>query len=183
LKGFRETLTSKFLNEYAKQALDRISPDLRAEAKLGAPGFGAVVYIDYPLGTLMNPIRKALVDLKLVHKDEEGNEHPIRVATDQPLAVRHKGRLLGELWKLVEPHLANLPDGSCSRGFKLGTSNGKLFLVISERPVELFATALDDQGNLTVNLSAKIPKKLGITESLAQSWITTATKAADRAAQ
>jgi hypothetical protein len=183
LKGFRETLTSKFLNEYSKNALARISPDLSAGAKPGAPGFGAVVYIDYPPGTLMNPIRKALTDLQLVHKDEAGTEHPIRVATDQPLAVRHKGRLLGELWKLVEPHLANLPSDSRPRNFKLGTSNGKLFLVVSDRPVELFSTTMDDQGNLTVHMNEKNSPKYGITESMAQSWITTATRAAERAGQ
>jgi hypothetical protein len=183
LKGFRETLTSKFLNDYANKAVARLPPEHRVGAKPGAPGFGAVVYVDYPPGTLMTPIKKAFADLQLAHVDDEGKEHPIRVATDQPLAVRHKGRLLGELWKLVEPHLATLLEATCPRAHKLGTSNGKLFLVVTDRPVELFSTALDDQGNLTINGNKNNVLKYGITEAIIQSWITTATRAAERAGQ
>jgi hypothetical protein len=181
LKGFKETLTTKFLIDFARRAIERLAPDLRVGAKPGAFGFGATVYVDYPANTYMLPIRTALTALQLTHTDSEGNTHVIRVSPDQPLDVRHKGRALGELWKLVEPHLSGLPAADCPKDFKLGNSNGKLFLVIDNRPLELFSTLLDDQGNLTIVHNAKNTKKYKINEELAQAWASTASRTALRA--
>ena len=183
IKGFRETLTTKYLNEYARSAIDRISPNLRAGARTGAPGFGTAVYIDYPADTLMIPIKAALIDLDLRHRDEAGEEHRLRVTTDQPLAIRHKGRVLGELWKQVEEHLSELPADTRPRNFKLGNSNGRLFLVLNHRPTELFATATDDLGNLSVVPNRDNLMKYKIDEALAQSWAASAARLAARAGQ
>jgi hypothetical protein len=97
IKGFKETLTTKYLNEFAKKAVDRLPLELRTGARTGAPGFGTAVYIDYPITTRVAPIKAALVDLNLKHKDESGTEHALRITSDIPLAIRHKGRVLGEL--------------------------------------------------------------------------------------
>jgi hypothetical protein len=183
IKGFKETLTTKYLNEFARKALDRISPELRAGAQPGAPGFGAVVYIDFPTNTMMNPIKNALADLKLSHTDSAGDLHPLRISADQPLAVRHKGRALGELWKLVEPHLAGLPVADRPTDYKLGNSNGKLFLVINNRPAELFSTSLDDQGNLSITGNEKNLAKYKVNDEMAQSWAASAARSALRAGQ
>jgi hypothetical protein len=183
LKGFKETLTTKFLNEYARKALDRISPDLRGGAKPGAPGFGPVVYIDYPPGTLMAPIKAALLDLDLKHTDDAGQEHSIRVTSDQPLAVRHKGRVLGELWKLVEPYLNGLPTATRPKNFRLGNSNGKLFLVLDHRPLELFATTFDDFGTMHVTPNMANLGKYKVDDAMAQSWATAASRSAARVGQ
>jgi hypothetical protein len=183
IKGFKETLTTKFLNEYARKAVGRLPPDLRSGAKSGAPGFGTAVYIDYPLGTPMAPIKAALLDLALKHTDDAGEEHSLRITPDQPLAVRHKGRVLGELWKLVEPYLTGLPAASRPKDFKLGNSNGKLFLVLDHRPLELFATSFDDLGNMNVTPNLANLGKYQIDDTMAQSWAAAASRSAARSGQ
>jgi hypothetical protein len=129
------------------------------------------------------PVKQALADLQLKHINSDGNEREIRVATDQPLAVRHKGRALGELWKVVERHLAGLPPASRPTDFKLGNSNGKLFLVLNNRPIELFSTSLDDQGNVTLIPNGKNLAKYEINDALAQFWATSAARSALRTGQ
>jgi hypothetical protein len=183
LKGFKEVLTSRFLVDFAIAAVARLAPDLRTGAKPGAPGFGAVCYIDYPANTHMKPIRDAMVDLQLTHSDMEGNSHKIRISLDQSLEVRHKGRTLGELWKLVEPHLTGLPAEVRPKEYKLGNSNGKLFLIIGSRPLELFATHLDEQGTLHTTPNDKNLATIQVKEELAQAWITAAARSALRIRQ
>jgi hypothetical protein len=183
IKGFKETLTTKYLNEIAKKAVDRLPPELRTGAKTGAPGFGTAVYIDYPVTTRVAPIKAALADLDLKHTDESGTEHSLRITSDIPLAIRHKGRVLGELWKTVEPHLADLPAAVKPKDFKLGNSNGKLFLIIDHRPLELFATSLDDLGSLHVAPHTTNLKKYQIDDAMAQAWIASACRTATRSGQ
>jgi hypothetical protein len=180
IKGFKETLTTKFLNDFARKAVDRLPPELRAGARTGAPGFGPAVYIDYPITTKVAPIKDALNSLKLTHTDEKGEMHTLRISSDLPLAVRHKGRVLGELWKLVEPYLDGLPAAVKPKDFKLGNSNGKLFLVLEHRPVELFATSVDDSGTLHITPNLANLNKYQINEGLAQSWASSASRSAAR---
>jgi hypothetical protein len=183
IKGFKETLTTKYLNEFAKKAVDRLQPEHRSGAKTGAPGFGTAVYIDYPATTRVAPIKAALADLDLKHKDEAGTEHSLRITSDIPLAIRHKGRVLGELWKTVEPHLSDLPATVKPKDFKLGNSNGKLFLVLDHRPLELFATTIDDLGTLHVTPNTTNLKKYQINDAMAQAWIASACRTATRSGQ
>jgi hypothetical protein len=150
IKGFKDILTTKYLNDFARKAVDRLPSELRTGAKTGAPGFGPAAYIDYPINTRVAPIKDALIGLNLTHKDENGEVHALRISSDLPLAVRHKGRVLGELWKLVEPFLSGLPAAVKPQNFQLGNSNGKLFLVLERRPVELFVTSVDDTGTMHV---------------------------------
>jgi hypothetical protein len=49
----------------------------------------------------------------------------------------------GELWKLVLPHLEALQDLT---DIKLGSSNGRLFLINGDRPTASFAVVADDSG-------------------------------------
>jgi hypothetical protein len=183
IKGFKEVLTSRFLVDFANAALARIPTDLRAGAKAGAPGFGAVVYIDFPANTVMKPIKDALIDLKLTHTDMEKTKHELRISFDQTLDARHKGRVLGELWKLVEPYLAALPAASRPTDYKLGNSSGKLFLVIGNRPVELFATSQDDQGNMTVTSNDANLAKYQVSDAMARAWSASAVRNAVRVRQ
>jgi hypothetical protein len=183
IKGFKETLTTKFLNEYAQQAINKLPADLQAGAKTGAPGFGSAVYIDYPANTRVASIRTALQELNLKYKDENGTEHQLRILPDIPLVVRHKGRVLGELWKVVEPHLSDLEPALRPANFKLGNSNGKLFLILDHRPLELFATSVDGQGTLHVTPHVANLKKYNIDEAMAQAWISTACRSASRGGQ
>jgi hypothetical protein len=133
----------------------------------------------------MKPIRDAIIALKLTHThtDEENNTHEIRISYDQSLEDRHKGRTLGELWKLVQPHVAALPHDVRPQDYKLGNSNGRLFLVIGSRPLELFATHLDDQGNLHTTPHDKNLAKIQVKPELAQAWATAAARAALRVRQ
>jgi hypothetical protein len=183
IKGFNETLTTKFLNDYAKQAIARLPAELQTGASTGAPGFGSAVFVDYPLSTRVAPIRAALKDLHLTHVDENGTEHHLRIHPDIPLEVRHRGRVLGELWKLLEPHLRDLAPPLRPDVIKLGNSNGKLFLVLGNRPVELFATNVDEQGTLHVTPHAVNLKKYQIGESLSKTWISSACRSASRGGQ
>jgi hypothetical protein len=183
IKGFKETLTTKYLNDFARSAVDRLPAELRTGAKTGAPGFGPAVYIDYPLDTRIAPIKEALSNMNLKHKDEAGQEHLLRISSDLPLAVRHKGRVLGELWKLVEPHVADLPVDVRPQNYKLGNSNGKLFLVLEHRPLELFATSVDDQGTLHINPNLANLNRFQVTDAMAQSWAASATRSAARPGQ
>jgi hypothetical protein len=183
IKGFKETLTSKYLNEVARKAVDSLPAELRTGAKTGAPGFGTAVYIDYPTTTRVAPIKEALSALDLKHTDETGKEHPLRITSDIPIAIRHKGRVLGELWKTVEPHLSDLPTSVKPKNFKLGNSNGKLFLILNHRPIELFATSIDDLGTMHVTPHVTNLAKYQIDEAMAQSWIASASRSAARSGQ
>jgi hypothetical protein len=183
LKGFKEVLTTKFLNDFAKKAVARLPPDMQVGAKTGAPGFGAAVYIDYPSTTRVAPIRLALQEMDLKHTDEQGVEQSLRVHPDIPLAIRHRGRVLGELWKFAEPHMENLDSKHRPKEIKLGNSNGRLFLILSHRPVELFATKTDDQGTLHVVPNLANLHKYKVDEAMAQSWVTSACASASRGGQ
>jgi hypothetical protein len=176
-------LTTRFLNDFARGVVDKLSPDLRVGAKTGAPGFGPAVYIDFPLDARIAVIKDALNKLELKHTDEDGKVHALRISSDLPLAVRHKARVLGELWKLVEAHLSDLPVGSKPKDFKLGNSNGKLFLVLGHRPLELFSTSVDDQGTLHLNPNLANLTKFQITEAMARSWASSAGRSAARLGQ
>jgi hypothetical protein len=83
----------------------------------------------------------------------------------------------------VEPHLDGLPPAHRPKNYKLGNSNGKLFLVLNSRPLELFATSLDDQGNLSIIANEANLRKFEINDALAQSWAATAARSARRAGQ
>jgi hypothetical protein len=183
IKGFRETLTTRFLNDFARGAIDKLSPELRVGAKTGAPGFGPSVYIDFPLDARIAEIKDALNKLKLQHTDEDGKVHALRISSDLPLAVRHKARVLGELWKLVEAHLSALPVGTKPKDFKLGNSNGKLFLILGHRPLELFSTSIDDQGTLHLNPNLANLNKFQISDDMARSWASAAGRSAARSGQ
>jgi hypothetical protein len=180
IKGFKEVLTTKYLNDFAQKAVARLPPALQEGAKTGAPGFGSAVYVDYPTSTRVAPIRTALQELNLKHVDANGKEHMLRIHPDIPLAVRHKGRVLGELWKMVEPHLGNLGPANRPKNFKLGNSNGKLFLILDHRPLELFATQVDGQGTLHVTPHVEHLKKYEVDEAMAQAWIASACRSASR---
>jgi hypothetical protein len=183
IKGFGETLTTRFLNDYAQSAVDQLPPDLRAGAKTGAPGFGPSVYVDFPPEARISVIKDALVKLSLKHTDEAGKVHSLRISSDLPLAVRHKARVLGELWKLVEAHLSSHPSCSSLSGYKLGNSNGKLFLILGPRPLELFNTSADDHGTLHINPNLDNLNKFEISEAMARSWATSAASSAARPGQ
>jgi hypothetical protein len=133
------------------------------------------------MGTVMLPIKDGLSDLMLEHSDSEGNRHRIRISMDQSLEARHKGRVLGELWKLVEPHLSELPADVRPCNFKLGNSTGKLFVVVDNRPTELFATKLDDFGNLEVTPHERNLLKYTVSAETAASWAASASRSALRA--
>jgi hypothetical protein len=118
--------------------------------------------------------------MNLKHKDSDGDEHDLRTAPDVPIAVRNKGRVLGELWKLVLPHIEALPDKPTD--FKLGCSNGKLFIIAGDRPQALFSAVTDDAG-LSLVPHDKNLAKYHISAALAAAWADSAAKAASRAGQ
>jgi hypothetical protein len=109
--------------------------------------------------------------------------HSLRISSDLPLAVRRKARVLGELWKLVDAHLSSHPSCSSLSGYKLGNSNGKLFLILGPRPLELFNTSADDHGTLHINPNLANLTRFEISEAMARSWATSAASSAARPGQ
>jgi hypothetical protein len=180
LKGFGETLTTKALITYADAAVARLPAEHRSGAKAGAPGFGAVVYVDFPANAAMSTIKQHLTDLKLQYKQDNDDIKDIRVTNDMPIPVRHKAKVLGELWQKVKAHLENLPAAERPDPIQLSNNNGKLYLVIGSRPLELFGTALDPQGTLQVNAKPANLLKYKIDSKIADAWIVDAVAAASR---
>jgi hypothetical protein len=95
-------------------------------------------------------LRQQFAELQLQHKDSGGNLRDVCTARDVALAVRHKGRVLGELWEFVLAHLNNWPPPKKPQNLQLGSSNGRPFLMMSIRPIELCSTSIDDSNNLCV---------------------------------
>jgi hypothetical protein len=176
LKGFKETLTTKYLVNYANTVIAKLPAPLKATARAGAPGFGAVVYVDFPAGTDMAKVKKAINEMNLEHEDENKTKHKIRTAPDVPLAFRHRGRVLGELWKLLQPHLDAQDD---CEGYKLGNSNGRLFLIAGDRPSELFSSTMEGK-DLHVTPNEKNLAKVKVTMAQAAAWIEAASRTAVR---
>jgi hypothetical protein len=150
---------------FADTILEKLPVELRRDAKAGAPGFGAVVYLDFPPGTNMGRVKTEITKLHLKHTDADNEQHSLRTAPDVPVSVRHRGRALGALWKLVQPHLDSLTD---MQDYKLGNSNGKLFVIQGDRPAKLFATVTDDAG-LHLVPNDKSMEKFKIPAALASS--------------
>jgi hypothetical protein len=180
LKGFAETLTTKALCHFADAAVARLPDNLRAGAKAGAPGFGAVVFIDFPPAAPIATIKQHLIDLKLQHKLENGDTKDIRVTNDMPIPVRYKAKVLGELWQKFKNHLDTLTVGERPDPIQLSNNNGKLFIVIGTRPQELFVTMIDPQGNMQVNAKHTNLMKYKVTNEMADAWIVDAVASAAR---
>jgi hypothetical protein len=141
------------------------------------------VYIDFPVDARIATIKEALNTLKLKHTDEAGQEHLLRISSDLPLAVRHKARVLGELWKLVEAYVSGLPAAKQPKDFKLGNSNGKLFLIQGHRPLALFELSFDDHSNMHINPHLTNLSKLQISDDMARSWAASAVRSVARSGQ
>jgi hypothetical protein len=180
LKGFAETLTTKALCHYADAAVARLPVDLRSGAKAGAPGFGAVVYIDFPPTAAIATIKQHLNDFKLKHTQENGYIKDIRVTNDMPIPVRYKAKVLGELWQKVKAHLSTLSAEERPDPIQLSNNNGKLYLVIGTRPQELFASIVDPQGHMQVQAKNSTLMKYKVTNDMAEAWIADAIAAAAR---
>jgi hypothetical protein len=171
LKGFAETLTTKALCTFADSAVARLPEHLRAGAKAGAPGFGAVVFIDFPPTAPISTIKQHLADLKLQHTLEDGSLKDIRVTPDMPIPVRYKAKVLGELWHKFKHHLATLKPDERPDPVQLSNNNGKLFIVLGSRPQELFGTMLDPHGSIQVNAKHTNLVKYKVTNEMADAWI------------
>jgi hypothetical protein len=94
------------------------------------------------------------------------------------LVIRHKVRALGELWKRLLPHLEGLPEGTRPKDFKLGNSNALLFLIVNNRPSELYSTTLDDHVSLNLIAHEANLSEVKVTAEIAQSWSTSVAKSA-----
>jgi hypothetical protein len=77
----------------------------------------------------------------------------------------------------------SLPDDIRPKDYKLGNSNGRLFLVLVNRPMELFSTSLDGEGNMHTTPNEPNLNKINVKPELAQAWVTAATRAAVRVRQ
>ena len=87
--------------------------------------------------------------------------------------------MLGELWASVDQHLKSSPPGG---EYKLGTSNGQLFLIRGDRPTQLFRTFVDGKGSLETEINNQGMQKIGASNELAKAWVAAAERAAARLA-
>jgi hypothetical protein len=181
-KGFGEILTTKALNQFTSEAVGRLPKELAKDAKSGAPGFGQVAYVDFPLTAPISTIKQHLTDLKLQHTLENGDTKNIRIANDVPIPVRYTSKILGGLWQQVKEHLSQLVDPAVPEPIQLSTSNGKLYLIRGARPLLLFDTRPDANGTLQVIPKTDHLALFKITVEVAEAWITDAVKAASRLA-
>jgi hypothetical protein len=178
LKGFSEVLTTKALNAFSAEAVARLPAEHRTNAKPGSPGFGAAAYVDFPSTAAIATIKQHLIDMKLQHTLENGEKKNIRITNDVPIPVRYTSKILGELWQKVKNHLATLDAGSRPDPIQLSNSNGKLYLIRGSRPVPLFETANDKNGNMHVSAKADNLAQFQITPVLSDAWIAAAVSAA-----
>jgi hypothetical protein len=79
--------------------------------------------------------------------------------------------------KFLQPHV-DVRD-ECE-GYRLGNSNGRLFYIFGERPLELFAATMTDK-DLTITPNEKNLAKLGVSAAQAHAWVVAASKAFARA--
>jgi hypothetical protein len=180
LKGFGETLTTKHLMDYTNKAIQRLPEQHRSGAKPGSPGFGAVAFIDFPPEAPIKVIKATMNDMKLQHTDGDGNIKDIRITNDIPLPVRYKSKVLGELWHCVKAHILNLPKKDQPDPLQLSNNNGKLYMIHGPRPIELFATKIDGEGNMQVKANDTNLNKYRITPLIFEAWISDAITSAAR---
>jgi hypothetical protein len=80
---------------------------------------------------------------------------------------------------LIQPHLD--VQTNCV-GYKLGNSNGRLFLISGDRPVELFRSTLEGS-DLHVTANDANLHKYAVTAAQAAAWIDAASRSAIRGGQ
>jgi hypothetical protein len=182
LKGFGETLTTKALLDFTNKALDRLATQHRQGAKAGAPGFGAVAFVDFPADAAISSIKVAFKDMQLQHIDGEGKSKDIRITNDVPLPVRYKAKVLGELWQRVKDHVLLLPKEDQPDPLQLSNNNGKLYMIHGPRPIELFATKIGADGLVHVTPNDPNLLKYRIVPKMYDAWVADAVASAARLA-
>jgi hypothetical protein len=139
-----------------------------------------VAFVDFPANAAIATIKQHLMDMKLQHTTDEGDTKDIRITNDIPIPMRYKSKVLGELWQKVKAHLGTLPPDARPDPIQLSNSNGKLYLVLGSRPLELFETSIDIQGNMHVAAKAAHLNRYKITNELTEAWIADAVASAAR---
>ena len=179
LRGFGETLTTRFLVNFAKEAIAGMPPNMQESVRVGAPGFGAAVFLDCHDERVLHFTKDFLSGKSLKHRDSNGKEQAIRIGRDLSLPIRHRAKVLGELWTSVDQHMkTSLPGDE----YKLGTSNGQLFLIRGDRPTQLFRTAVNGKGCLETEINNQGMQKIGASDDIAKAWVAAAERAAARLA-
>jgi hypothetical protein len=170
IKGFITTQTSMLMAASARAYLATLSPDLQADGRVQAAGFGVAISLVFTSKAFSDAAFNELREVKLPFiNPKTGISEALRVTRDLPFAARSRNRVTGALWTKVNKHLV---DGG--HDFKgLAQSNGSLYVIVEESPVELFKVLTVKEGETsrfdsTVNF-ANLPQ-FGISRELATAW-------------
>jgi hypothetical protein len=179
IKGFGTTQTTKTMASYAKLYLDRVPDLIRNKAVIRGVGFGVSTSIVFPTKDDADEAHRFMQE----HHEDFYNKDtaetlPLRAVKDKPLFVRSRDRVLGGLWQKVNSHLLNTKQFA---EFKLGQSNGKLFLIVEEVPKELFRITtikVDSDARYEVSPNSSNLLKIGIQSTTASAWAEAAAEGA-----
>jgi hypothetical protein len=170
IKGFITTQTSMLMAASARAYLATLSSDLQADGRVQAAGFGVAISIVFSSKAFSDAAFDELREVKLPFiNPETGISEAIRVTRDLPFVARSRNRVTGALWTKVNKHLVD--GGHIFKG--LAQSNGSLYVIVKESPVELFKVLTVKEGETSRFEStvkyANLPQ-FGISRELATAW-------------
>jgi hypothetical protein len=170
IKGFGTTQTSMLMATSAKAYIADLPPDLRVGARVQAAGFGVAIAVVFPSRESADLAFPILRELQHTFLDPRTKVlEKLRVTRDLPFAVRSRNRVQGMLWTKVKEHLVN----SKIEFSGLAQSNGTLFVIVGESPIDVFKIKSIKEGETSrFEASASFANLLsfGISREVASDW-------------
>jgi hypothetical protein len=170
IKGFISTQTSMLMAVSARAYLATLPPDLQADGRVQAAGFGVAISLIFSSKASADAAYNELREVKLPFLDPKtGISECLRVTRDLPFTARSRNRVTGALWTQVSKHLKDSKHDFNG----LAQSNGCLYVIIKESPVELFKVLTVKEGetsrfDATANFANLL--QFGISRELATTW-------------
>jgi hypothetical protein len=138
VKGYPRDLTTKQLRNEAERILGLHDIDAD-DVEVIVRGFGRNFAIKFMTSDLARDFREEARDTHHAWTDPHDKSiHSLKLHSDKPLFVRLRDRIFAHLWqktlaKVVQVH----PDA------KLGQSRGKLWAIVDDCPMPIFASRFD----------------------------------------
>jgi hypothetical protein len=170
VKGFVTTQTSMIMATSAKAYIGHLSPALQADARVQAAGFGVAISVVFSSKENADLAFDALREVKLpfLNRSTKMSE-ALRITRDLPFTARSRNRVTGVLWTHVNIHLRD----TGVTGYSLAQSNGRLYVIIDESPLELFKVMSVKEGETsrfetTANFANLL--RYNISREIAATW-------------
>jgi hypothetical protein len=140
VKGYPRDLTTKQLRAEASRILDLHDVDMD-EVDIIVRGFGRNFAIKFMSSDLARDFREEARDSNHAWTDPRDKDiHPLKFHSDKPLFVRLRDRIFAYLWNKVLPKVLAVHPHA-----KLGQSRGKLWSIVDDCPLALFASRPDPE--------------------------------------